>query len=84
RKILKKDWYRILSVQTVVGAEALTEIKKILTDYKTEIRDTEVARAEQGKLLSLKMDLKLLTDRHDDRIISDIIQIKGVKKAGWK
>ena len=84
RKISKKDWYKTLFVQAGVGFEALTEIKKILSDYKAEIKDTEVARAEGEKILNLEMDLKLLTDRNDDQIISDIMRIKGVKKAGWK
>ena len=29
-------------------------------------------------------DLKLLTDKYDDQIVSDIMRIKGVKQAGWK
>jgi putative Mg2+ transporter-C (MgtC) family protein len=84
RKMVRKDWYKTLSVRAITGFEVLTEIRKVLSDYRVEIRDLEITKPEEGEILNLEMDLKLLTVRHDDQIISDIMRIKGVKGAGWK
>ena len=83
-KVIRKDWYRTLSAQTSGGSRVLAEIRKILFDYKVEIRDLEIIEPERGEGVLLEMDLKLLTDKHDGQIISDVMRIKGVKKAGWK
>lgn len=83
-KVIRKDWYRTLSAQTTGGAKVLAEIRKVLSDYKVEISDLEITKPERGEGVLLGMDLKLLTDKYDDQIVSDIMRIKGVKQAGWK
>ncbi len=83
-KIIRKDWYRTLSAQTTGGSEALTEIRKVLSDYRVEIRDLEIIKPEKGEGVLVEMDLKLLSDKYDDQIVSDVMRVKGVKQAGWK
>ncbi len=83
-KVIRKDWYRTFSAHTTGGSSTLAEIRKILSDYKVEISDLKVTRPEKGEGVILGMDLKLLTDKYDDQIISDIMRLKGVKQAGWK
>ena len=83
-KVIRKDWYRTFSAQTTGDARVLTEIRKILSDYRVEIRDLEIINPERGEGVLLEMDLKLLTDKYDDQIVSDVMRVKGVKQAGWK
>lgn len=84
RALVRKDWYRILVAQTDGDPGSLSGIRKVLADYGAEIRGFEMARPEKGGGMKVEMDLKLLTDKHDDQIVTDIMRIKGVKTAGWR
>lgn len=81
--ILRKDWYKILEVETKSGASQLEDIRSILSEYEIEIKDFEVQKAASENDMILRMSLKLLTNEYDNEIVSKIRQLEGVKKANW-
>lgn len=83
RLILRKDWYKIMEIETKSGAFQLENIRSILSEYEIEIKDFEVQKAASPDDMILKMSLKLLTNEHENEIISKIRQLDGIKKANW-
>jgi len=84
RALVRKDWYKILAVETKGDAQQLTDIRSALCDYKAEIRDFEIKKKSASDNVVVELNLKLMTDRHDDEIITDVMRIKGVEKASWQ
>jgi putative Mg2+ transporter-C (MgtC) family protein len=83
-QIVRKDWYKTVIVETKSGAAQLALIRAVLSNYKAEIRDFEIRRTEVPENVLLELNLKLLTNKYDDEIISEIMNIDGVSKAKWK
>lgn len=84
KALVRKDWYKILLVQTKGHARQMQDIRAVLSQYKAEIRDLEINKKENSKDVIVELTLKLLTDRQDDHIISEIMRIEGVENAGWQ
>ena len=84
RVLVRKDWYRVLAVETKGGAQQLQDIRSALSDYKAEIRDFEIKKKPDSDNVIMELNLKLITDRQNDQILTDIMRIKGVEKAGWQ
>lgn len=83
RLMIRKDWYKIMEVETKSGASQLENIRCVLSEYEIEIKDFEVQKADSPDDMILKMSLKLLTNAYDNEIISKVRQLDGVKKANW-
>lgn len=83
RLILRKDWYKIMEIETKSSAFQLENIRLILSEYEVEIKDFEVHKAASSDDMILKLSLKLLTNEYDNEIISKMRQLDGVKKANW-
>ena len=84
RALVRKDWYKILAVETKGHAQQLGDIRSVLADYKVEIRDFEIKKKPDKDNMIVELNLKLMTDRQDDQILTDIMRIKGIEKAGWQ
>ncbi len=84
RGLVRKDWYKILAVETKGHAQQLKDIRSVLADYKVEIRDFEIKKKPDRDNVTVELNLKLMTDRQDDQILTDIMRIKGIEKAGWQ
>ncbi|MBU3933439.1 MAG: MgtC/SapB family protein [Candidatus Omnitrophica bacterium] len=84
RVLVRKDWYRVLAVETKGGAQQLQDIRSALSDYKAEIRDFEIKKKPDSDNVIMELNLKLITARQDDQILTDIMRIRGVEKAGWQ
>lgn len=84
RRIIRKDIYKYLEVKTSSGANQLQQIRGILADYKTQIKNLEIDKLEQPDMIKLKINLKLTSDEENERIISDILRIEGVQEASWR
>lgn len=83
RSWMRKDWYRAILVEGKGDAEQLEHVKSVLSNYRAEVRDFEVRKSERGGNVAMELNLKLLTTRDMDRIISEIMQIDGVERAKW-
>ncbi len=84
QKMVRKDWYKTVVVETKSNADQLVSIRAVLSNYKVEIRDLGIKKTEVSENVLLEMNLKLLSNKHDDQIISEIVSIDGVNKAKWK
>lgn len=82
--ILRKDWYRMLVIETREGAKQLINIRQELTNYEAEIKDLEILKAEEPGDMLLKFNLKLPTSRNDEKIRDAIERIDGVRKTRWE
>ncbi len=71
-------------METKGHARHLQDIRSVLSDYKVEIRDFEIKKKPGTDNVTMDLNLKLLTDRQDDQILTDIMRIKGVERAGWQ
>lgn len=84
RLIIRKDWYKVIEIETKSGAAQLQQIRSILSEYEIEIKDFEVEHAASSDDVILKINLKLLTNEYDNEISSKMRQLNGVKRAEWK
>lgn len=84
RALVRKDWYKILTVETKGHAQQLKEIRSVLAEYKTEIRDFEIKKKPESENVIVEFNLKLITDRNDDQILTDVMRIRGVERASWQ
>jgi len=84
RMLLRKDWYRVLTVETKGQLQQLQDIRSVLSEHKTEIRDFEIRKKAESDNVLVELNLKLVTDRQDDHIVTEVMQIRGVQKASWQ
>jgi putative Mg2+ transporter-C (MgtC) family protein len=84
RALVRKDWYKVLVLETKGHAQQLKDLRSTLSEYKTEIRDFEIKKKPESDNVIVELNLKLITDRQDDQILTDVMQIKGVEKARWQ
>lgn len=83
RSIIRKDWYKVMEVETKSYVSQLEGIRSILSEYEVEIKDFEVRSTTSPDEMILRLSLRLLTNEYDDEIVSKIRQLEGVKKANW-
>lgn len=83
KSLIRKDWYKVIAVETKAGASQLEEIRSVLAEYEVEIKDFEVQKAPSPDNVVLKISLKLPTSEQDEEIISKMRQLDGIKKANW-
>lgn len=83
RALVRKDWYKILALETKGHVQQLADIRCVLSNYKVEIRDFEIKKKSESDNVIVELNLKLITGREDDQIISDVMRIKGVQRASW-
>jgi hypothetical protein len=84
RAFVRKDWYKMFVVETKGHAQQLKDIRSVLSDYKAEIRDFEIKKKLDSDNVIIEFNLKLMTDRQDDQILTDIMRVKGVERARWQ
>ena len=84
--LVRKDWYKTLriEIETMEVAQELAEVRKVLSDYRAEIKDLEIFKDKDRGITVVDFNLKLLTNSEDETIISDIVEIPGVRKAMWR
>jgi putative Mg2+ transporter-C (MgtC) family protein len=82
--LVRKDWYKRIVIETSAGPDALKNIRDVLSKYHVEIKDFEIDKEEGKSTVRLSMDVKLLTNKENDKIIFDIMKLNGVAKAIWE
>ena len=81
--MIRKDWYRTISIETKEGIGQLKAIREIITENRSEITDFEVDKARDGVNMLLKIGLKLYQMKTADQIIDDLAHLDGVKHVKW-
>ena len=82
-RVIRKDWYRTLIVETRGDAATLAKIRQVLSEYDAEIRDLEIKHSEHADLSTLEIDVKLPSNHYEDAIREDLVRLRGTKRAHW-
>lgn len=82
--MIRKDWYKTLSIETKEGLDQLKAIREILADCRAEITDFEADRARDGAHMVLKLGVKLSSERGAEQIIKDMGHLEGVRHVKWE
>lgn len=82
--MIRKDWYRTITIETKDGVEQLKAIREIIAGCRSEITDFEVERAPDNAGMILQIGLKLYQPRLADQIIEDLGHLDGVKHVKWE
>ncbi|MFH0771454.1 MAG: MgtC/SapB family protein [Candidatus Omnitrophota bacterium] len=82
KMLIRKDWYKVLEIETKTGVSQLEEIRSVVSEYEIEIKDFEICKSSSGDMI-LKISLKLLTNEYDNEILSRMRQLDGIKKVSW-
>lgn len=82
--MIRRYWYKTLIVEMGEGAALLRNVREILTEYKCEITDFEVDKADMGGRMILKIGLKLTETAYLGQLIVDIGHIDGVSHVKWQ
>jgi len=80
---IRKDWYKVLIVETRASSEDLARIRQVLSEYDTEIRDFEIKRTDRPDSSIVELDVKLPSERDQDGILSEVLRLEGTRRAHW-
>lgn len=82
--MIRKDWYRTISIEAREGTDRLKAIREALSRYGVEITDFEADRSSEGPNMILKIGLKLHSNKTAGQILSDVGNLEGVKYVKWE
>ncbi len=82
RKI-RKDFYKTVEIEIIGGIDRLYEIRKILTEFRAEIKDMEINAAEERGKFILSIQLRLDNDKLDGQIGESLSKIEGLTILKW-
>jgi len=81
---VRRDWYRVLIIETRDMAGQLFHIREELANYEVEIKDLEVEKSSEPGNTVLRISLKLTTSQYDEEILAHMSRVEGVKKVKWE
>jgi putative Mg2+ transporter-C (MgtC) family protein len=82
-RVIRRDWYRVLSVDADASAEYLERLRRTLAEFDVEIRDFEIQRPEGGGEAVIVLDLRLLSERDEPAILGQVGRLAGTRAAYW-
>lgn len=82
--MIRRDWYRTLSIETKEGVERLKAIREVLGACRTDITDFEAERSSDPANIILRLGVKLYETRCANQIIEEISRMDGVKNVRWE
>ncbi len=80
---IRKDWYRVLVIESSCSAAELAGIRQALSEYDVEIRDLEVKRTEGSETALLELNLRLVSERDEPSILMSVSRLGGTRRAHW-
>lgn len=81
--MIRKDWYKTITVESRDGTDQIKAIRDILASYRVEFTDFEIEHKE-GSRMVLKLGLKLFQPKTAGRILEDVGRLDGVKHVRWE
>lgn len=82
--MIRRYWYKTLVIEMGEGAGLLKKVRELLSEYKCDITDFEVDKADGSSKMLLKVGLKLTESRYLDQLMVDIGHIEGVSHVKWQ
>ena len=80
---IRKDWYRVLVIESTGSADEMGRIRQVLSEHDVEIRDLDVKRPDGGETALLELNLRLVSERDEPSILSDVLRLGGTRRAHW-
>jgi putative Mg2+ transporter-C (MgtC) family protein len=80
---LRKDWYRVLVVDTRASTDDLARLRQILSEHDVEIRDFDLKRGDDPQTSHVELDLKLPSPWEEEAILSEVLRLEGTRRARW-
>ena len=82
--LMRRDWYRLLVIETRASAKELARIRGLLADYDIEVRDFDIKTTDKPEGVRLEFHVKLLPDHPRDDIIKKVQEgSEHVVEAHW-
>ncbi len=81
---IRKDWYKVLVIESRASSDDLAQIRRVLSEYDVEIRDLEIRRTEAGDASQVELNCKLVSQRDEQPILSEIQRLPGTRAARWR
>ncbi len=82
-RAIRKDWYKVLMLESRGSAEDLAEIRKVLSEFDVEIRDFEIKRPETGDVSMVQLHVRLMSQYDEPGILSEVLRLAGTRRAHW-
>ena len=82
--MIRKDWYRTIVIESKEGVGQLKAIREIVANYRSDITDFEVEKAQDNINMVLKIGLKLYRPKSAGNIMDDMAHLDGVKHVRWE
>ena len=80
---MRKDWYKTLVVETGGTAQDLARIREVLTAHSVEIRDFDIRPTGEPQVSVVEMHLRLLSERDEEPMLSELAALSGTRRARW-
>ncbi|MBI3324189.1 MAG: MgtC/SapB family protein [Candidatus Omnitrophica bacterium] len=80
---LRREWYRVLVVETRGNCDDLAAIRRVLSEHDVEIQDFEIRRADQPDTAAVELHVRLVSSRDEDDILSKTLRQEGTRRAHW-
>jgi putative Mg2+ transporter-C (MgtC) family protein len=81
--ILKKDWYRKLTLIADDSDDHFSSIEEVLTAHHIHILKVGFDKNTNQKEVTYHIDLRMKKDLRDFKIIHDLARISGLKRLQW-
>ena len=82
-RVMRKDWYKNLVVETRVSSQNLARIRETLSKYNVEIRDFEIRQTDQLDSSVVELNVRLVSWRDEEPVLQEIVRLEGVRRAHW-
>ena len=79
---MRKDWYKTLVVEKAGTAQDLARIREVLALHHAEIRDVDIRPSAESRSI-VEMSLKLLSERDEEPIGSELTKLPGTHRVHW-
>ena len=80
---MRREWYRMLVVETRGGSEDLIAIRQVLAQHDIEIQDFEIRRGEEPDTVTVELHCRLVVTRDEPDILSKTLRLEGTRRAYW-
>ena len=80
---IRRDWYRVLIVESHASSDELAQIRQVLADYDVEIRDFEIKRTPQPDYSVVEFQLRMISEQDEGSIVAALLRIEGIRQAHW-
>ena len=80
---MRREWFRLLSLEVRGGTEGVSRIRRVLTDHAAEIQEIEMKPTSEAGVWRADLNVKLLSEKDEDTILEEVVRLEGVGRARW-